>query len=189
MVYLMLSGFHSHSLAPPEKDFDGYDIYHYRVLLDKVGVYSGSNVYFIFVLRDPRDVITSLYPSTGGKYLVDFGSWLKNYEEFLSLKERFSEDIIVIRYEDLITDPDSSQKIIADFIGACPDIPFSQCYKEVGRIQKLRVLEMSVEMGGVRPIEIVRVGRWKCEKYKDRLNEQYKRFPEMNGILRSLGYQ
>lgn len=81
--------------------------------IDEISQIYQGKVRFINIIRDGRDVVSSWH-SNGG-YLVKPGLWLKCMKETARLKLR--QDAIVVRYEDLVTNPEAELKRIEQFLG------------------------------------------------------------------------
>ncbi|MBN1572762.1 MAG: sulfotransferase [Deltaproteobacteria bacterium] len=73
---------------------------------------------FIHVIRDPRAVVNSLINSDVHRSNAYYGSfrWNRDVNQGLSLKKRYPEDTLEVRYESLITDPEETLKGICRFI-------------------------------------------------------------------------
>ena len=63
------------------------------------------NLHFIFMLRDPRDTIVSRHGRTREKYWSNLRAWRQSYGA--ARKMRDHPRFVVVRYEDLVRDPDS----------------------------------------------------------------------------------
>lgn len=74
---------------------------------------------FIHVIRDPRAVVSSLIQSNVHRSNAYYASlrWLNDVGEGLRLKDRYGEDLLEIRYEDLVGNPKESLKAVCAFIG------------------------------------------------------------------------
>lgn len=192
LVNLMLSGFDPALFLPIEETpTTGRDIYDYRVLISTATRYLYcEECCFLFILRDPRDVVVSLHPSAKHEcdFLVDFRVWLNNYKEFLSIYALIPEQFLVLRYEDLIKNPNEVQRHISEFMNIKEIRFFSECFSFFDRIDKDRSDDMRLEMGGARPMDEKRIGRWKDPMFEGRIRDQFEKTPEMVDVLKSLGY-
>jgi len=79
---------------------------------------------FIHLIRDPADVVASLYEVTrehpgfwGGPRSIDecFDKWLRNYRRSLSLADHPNHTLV--RYEQLVARPESVLQSLCDFLG------------------------------------------------------------------------
>lgn len=146
-----------------------------------------KNISIIHMIRDPRDIITSLnnnaHPGTDKP-------WHWNSREFL-LKNYFSkvkslpEDFIKIKYEDLVSDPDKVQEKFVDIFGFNTLCKFSEWHK-----QKQIETDFYVKgMHGIRPISSDKVGRWKKTKYREEIVRIVEENPHIKDDLKEFGYE
>ena len=112
-------------------------------------------LYVIYVMRDPRDVIVSRHGKNKDMYYSNIRLWreLHGYAKTLFGHERFLE----LRYEDFVTDPDATQEVIAaKFPWLEKTHKFSE-YHEYARVSEKSLTAMH----SVRPIAPTSVGVWK----------------------------
>ena len=76
-------------------------------------------VRFIGVVRDPRAVITSLQrvPWTTGSPAQQARRWAADQRELRRAASKLGERLMVVRYEDAVSDPDTIRKHLASFLG------------------------------------------------------------------------
>jgi hypothetical protein len=113
------------------------------------------NLYIIYMLRDPRDTITSKHNKDPDRYWASLRYWkvytlygrkLKNHPRF-----------ITVRYEDLVTQPDAVQTYLMERMPfLAKRASFSQ-YHEFARPTQ-RSLEA---LRGIRPVASNSVGKWR----------------------------
>lgn len=139
--------------SPPTTDFLQYI---YRV-------YPKSR--YIFLIRDGRDVVSSY---ADGEYHL-FGElsniehaaikWNKSIQQWNWLKRQVpSDQLLEIRYEELVRKPENVVKVILEFLG----LPFENGLLEFKNIvQKRRVLEIPYHQGLTQPINNNSIGKWK----------------------------
>ncbi len=92
-----------------------------------------DSVYLIYCVRHPFPVLTSKLPAKKEKdrlkrpYYVSVRRWVSEYNSY-NLLRRLQPDrrVLVVRYEDIIGQPDEVQKGIADFAELRIRIPFSE---------------------------------------------------------------
>lgn len=70
---------------------------------------------FILMIRDGRDVAASLGKRFGGNFEVGFRRWVDD-NKFLHA-ELGKPDVMLLRYEDLVTAPESSLRAVCEFLG------------------------------------------------------------------------
>ncbi|MFC1862389.1 sulfotransferase [Thermodesulfobacteriota bacterium] len=88
---------------------------------------------FIHVIRDPRAVASSFLRSRAHRSNVLFASkrWLMDVRAGLDLKRKFPDNVLEIRYEELVSNTKSILQTICDFIGVSFDKNMLQ-YHEKG---------------------------------------------------------
>ena len=112
------------------------------------------DIYVIYVMRDPRDVIVSRHGKDKSMYYSNIRLWreMHNYAKQMSGHERFIE----IHYEDFVTDPDNTQKRIAEKFPWLEKIHNFSEYHEHAQVSEKSLTAMH----SVRPIAPTSVGVW-----------------------------
>ena len=84
------------------------------------GLITGAKI--IHLVRDGRDVALSWRKTWVGPETVALAAelWRKHCETAISWKERNPEDVLEIRYEDLLTDKEAISNSIGEFLGVSP---------------------------------------------------------------------
>ena len=111
-------------------------------------------LYVIYVMRDPRDVIVSRHGKNKSIYYSNIRLWrqMHAYAKQMNGHERFLE----VRYEDFVRDPDSTQQMIGEkFPWLEKTHNFSE-YHEYAQISEKSITAMH----SVRPIAPTSVGVW-----------------------------
>jgi hypothetical protein len=111
-------------------------------------------LYVIYVMRDPRDVIVSRHGKDKSIYYSNIRLWrqMHAYAKQMVGHERFLE----VRYEDFVRDPDSTQQRISEkFPWLEKTHNFSE-YHEYAQISEKSITAMH----SVRPIAPTSVGVW-----------------------------
>lgn len=136
----------------------------------------------ILMQRDPRDVLTS-QRKTGGPegYCVSCDRWRAYFKAFIH--ERAAADCMVVRYEDLVSDPNLQQERIERFTGETMSLPFS------GFHTAHRPDFRTETLNGLRPVETNLVARWRRDEHRRRLEEVVQYLPELPDALAELGYE
>ncbi len=136
---------------------------------------------FLFMLRDPRDVIISKHFKNKDHYLVNFPLWKKAVTAYENLDY---DNIVLVKYENLITDPLSIQKKITAKLGLELKNDFKDFFNNVDKgHQDIKSL------GGIRPIDSSNLGKYKNPEHSQRIREQITSFPEMSDYLIKYGYE
>jgi len=111
-------------------------------------------IYVIYVLRDPRDVIVSRHGKDKSMYYSNIRLWRQMHAH---AKRMYGHDrFLEIRYEDFVLDPDATQQMIAEkFPWLEKTYNFSE-YHEHAQISEKSITAMH----SVRPIAPTSVGVW-----------------------------
>jgi hypothetical protein len=140
----------------------------------------GERVKIIHIVRDGRDVITSIHPRRPDCFHISISRWLHDTTSGL----RFSNhpNVLTIRYEDLVLHFEPTMRHICDFLDerfvsdllhwhARTNIKWSPTWKG----------------GSVLPLYDTSIGRWKCSTYRKRVQE-FESNPRALACLDQLGY-
>jgi len=122
---------------------------------------------YIFLLRNPLDVVTSYSnmtdnPASNAKYAV--WKWNNSIKAYEYLVEKNKQNVILIKYEDLVENPNDTLNEIFKFLGAD--------YQDVINVKKEERQKDPFKAGNrkyhenlYKPITTNSIGRWK--KYLD----------------------
>jgi len=133
------------------------------------------------MLRDPRDVVVSQHKKSGNKYYSNLDIW-ESFEDIrgkLNGRERFFS----IKYEDLVSNPDSIQRLLVD------KMPFLKARCKFSEFHQYTETDQGalLAMNGVRPVTSTSVGRWR--DHLPRLKAQLETSDNVSEALISLGYE
>lgn len=139
------------------------------------------DLFVIAMVRDPRGVITSRHQRKPNVYFSSFWRW----KDYLSAIDelRAHPRYLLLRYEDLVNDPDAVQRTIAarfDFLDV--KRPFSDYPDGADIPEKARI-----SLNGIRRVSARGVERWRLEL--PRLKAELIRHPELSAWLVKLGYE
>lgn len=98
----------------------------------------GSEVHYVCIVRHGLDVALSVQElcDRSGSYLLEIHEWVRRYrrpleafthlwrettETLVAFAARRPADAIVVRYEDLVADPETQVRRIFEFVGEAPD--------------------------------------------------------------------
>jgi hypothetical protein len=137
----------------------------------------------IITIRDPRDALTSSHPRSVRRrpYHFKIAGWRDLYP-YLARYLR-DPDVLIVRYEDLVSDLDGVEASIGAFLGERFEHSFSEFHKGVPRYFDTRALN------GVRPVDGRGVGRWKLPQHTARIEEILREVPDFPQQLIDLGYE
>jgi hypothetical protein len=142
---------------------------------------------FIHLIRDGRDVALSVIDTWGRRAHVDLvfaaRTWSRRINEAQSAASRLRPDLwIELRYEDLVTDPESQLRRICRFLGEAFHPDMARHHLAASKSIENGAFHESVR----HPITSARVGRWRTEMSPSDLRV----FEAVVGPgLTSLGYQ
>jgi len=152
-----------------------------EVLYAKGALNANRNLFLIYIVRDPRDVIVSRHAKNPARYFTSLSFYVRadRYARAVIDHPRF----LVVRYEDLVTRPDAVQD---ELMRRCPFLekrhPFSEFHLHA-RVSE----ESSQALNGVRPPDARSVGRWRNDLA--RVAAQFRKFPKAADILIRHGYE
>jgi hypothetical protein len=138
-------------------------------------------LYVIYVLRDPRDVIVSRHGKNKDMYYANIRLWRELHETARQMygHPRFLE----IKYEDFVRDPDGVQeKIAAKFPWLEKTHAFSE-YHEYAQVSS----KSQKAMHGVRPIAPNSIGLWR--QHLGRIKGQQAIHGSLSPLLIECGYE
>jgi hypothetical protein len=170
-----------------------------------------KEIIVIVVIRDLRDVITSVHPNAPGRYFCSYETRLSprgNYpyeivdtdqgirtihSAIVSVRDMSGIRLATVKYEDLIADPDRVQKILSQDLGLefCADFADfhtrgeAHAYRYAGAMRPLDanlVRENS-------PVDASRIGKWRRPEHSERIRSEFSTHPELFDLLIFYGYE
>lgn len=101
---------------------------------------------FIHVIRDPRATVSSLIRSNVHNSNALYGSkrWLKDVRAGVQLKAHYPDDVMEVRYEDLVIEPEATLKQVCAFLALVYD-PVMLMYHETGTQEYSKYYEQAHE--------------------------------------------
>jgi len=140
-----------------------------------------SSLNIIYMLRDPRDVISSSHKNSKNRYFIDFNTW-SEYEELRPALESHPR-FFVIRYEELVSEPTKIQRdLIAKFPFLKQKISFNEYH-----LHAKSSSDSIAALNGLRPISKSSIGMWK--KNMPRIKQQCIKYPSISNKLIKSGYE
>ena len=180
-----VDGYAEHELsvfARPRQRFEVFvsknpkDIHAVRPLLALDG-----NLWVIYLLRDPRDVIVSRHRQEPDKYYANLRIWKERQRVARRLQEH--PRFMTVRYEDLVADPDREQERL---MLAMPFLARRAAFAEYHRHANPSGHSIAA-LGGVRPIGTESIGRWR--EHKPRVAAQLELHGPITAELIEAGYE
>ena len=139
------------------------------------------DLFVIYMVRDPRSVITSVHRSRPDEYFCNYRAW----KACADAAQKFTDQqrFIKVRYEDLVRDPDViQQRIEQQFSFLDKRCDFSE-YEKVARPSG----DSLQAMGGLRAVDQSRVSGWQA--HLPRVKAELTKAPEMLLDLIANGYE
>jgi len=139
------------------------------------------NLYVIYMVRDPRDVVVSQHKKSGNNYYSNLDIWESS--EAIRSKLNGRERFFSIKYEDLVSNPNSVQRLLVD------KMPFLKAKCKFSEFHQYAETDQGtlLAMNGIRPVTSDSVGRWR--NHLPRLNAQLETSDNISEALISLGYE
>jgi len=183
------------------------DIFNINNLLD-INIHK-KELIVIIMIRDIRDIITSKHPLFPDEYFIgydhswwpqdaNFNEWDYDGEGIKAIYDEINRlsgetNVKIIRYENLIAKPDEIQEELRKEFGLCFSAKFSDFYKNQDRIAYSYKDKTAPKNANLvrenKKVDQTRKGKWKQKEHRQRIWEQFNRFPEMMNILISYGYE
>ena len=140
----------------------------------------------IYFIRDGRDVMVSKHPPFKDKYHIPPQRWVGTY---IQDKKHFgNKNLHLIKYEDMIDNPDSVMSLISSISGK----KYSSNYKDFYlNIPDDGTMKTGLGFKGPRAIQKDSIGNWRKPEHRDRMKEiiQSEYITGINSILTDMGYE
>lgn len=113
-----------------------------------------ERIVLLYVIRDPRDVLTSVHRGTENYITID--RWENEMKALGNLLSNGRSNLVVVRYEDMVTDPVKHQQRLASLLELQPSRSPKRFF------EGFEVDEAATEgMHGLRPPDANSIGRWR----------------------------
>ena len=207
MHLLMYFGFEDTELLYPERHISSKNIWvHsdalflvYKNIMDAKSIEDIFNeldpVSLIFMVRDPRDLVTSKNFTHSWKYVQKTNDVHSILGNIMSLQEDVLDRINVVKFEDLVEDPDGVQRDIAEKSGLKACRCFSECYRHFDEIQESAYVGYTRNLvsreGGskFRPFDDDGIGRWSAPEHEEWFRLCMHQSGRMQNMLEHFGYE
>lgn len=168
---------------PPEEV--GIDLYFSKKPSDITHIHriflADPALYLIYMLRDPRSVITSIHPSKPDLYFSSFERWQRYENAASSLKSH--PRFLQIRYEELVEDANRIQQQITDRFN------FLQSQHKFSEFENYNSASEPavISLAGLRSVSDRQLNSW--QSHLSRLTFQLGKYPELADRLVEYGYE
>ena len=139
------------------------------------------NLYVIYMIRDPRDVVVSQHKKSGNNYYSNLDVW----ESSEAIRSRLNgrKRFFSIKYEDLVSSPNAIQRLLVD------KMPFLEARCKFSEFHQYSETDQGalLALNGIRAVTSVSVGRWR--DHLPRLKAQLETSNNISEALISLGYE
>lgn len=180
------SGRHDHEISVFEPIPDGHTLYLTKKPPDTLHIHrvfeADENLHVIAMLRDPRSVITSTHKLKPGVYFSGYKRWREYIEAIEPLREH--PRFMLIRYEDLVTEPDEVQ---AQINARFPFLEQQRNFSAFPEGANVPGHLAALSLNGVRPFDVSRIQGW--QEHLSRVNGQLRDHPSMVQDLIDAGYE
>jgi len=141
-------------------------------------------LYVIYMLRDPRDAIASRSHKNNRADKKIWGN-LADWKAHHAIAEELENEpnFITIKYEDLVSDPDSVQALLEQKM---PFLKRKTLFSEY-HLQAKPSDKSDAALGGLRPISPVSIGNWR--KNKPYIKAQIEKYGDITDTLIKLDYE
>jgi hypothetical protein len=162
----------------------------------------------IVLIRDPRDIVTSRHPRVPDDYFI---GWEHCYRvdgpsgpepvhpgieaiasEIAVVESLAGVDLVRVRYEDLVSDPDDVQSRLAERTGLTFEGRFADFHSADRLAYKYENDTAALDPELVRedrPIDASRAGKWRAREHWKRIRDEFGQHSGLLELVRSYGYE
>lgn len=153
----------------------------HQVVVAKGALKGNPDLHFIYLRRDPRDVIVSKHRNTPGQYFSNLRLW-KRFEKIAEKLENHPR-FLAITYESLVRSPDQAQKKIAKRFPWLKEKNRFSAFPDYATPSR----SSTISLNGLRPVSASSIGRWK--EHPQRVANQIKIHGPINNWLINNNYE
>lgn len=176
-----------------------FDIFEIPRILDLAE--GRKRVDLIVTLRDPRDILVSRHSAVHDDYFYSadncyyIGPGLAPQRTAPGLipvhdaiakvatSGLFPQGIFLLKYEDLVNDPDKVQSHLTRDLG----LTFTGSFRDFHKGEVPAALAQA--LNGIRPVEAPSEPKWRKPEHLPRIIDQFTRFPRLHQIMAALDYE
>ncbi len=157
--------------------------YENSLAMDRELLRANPDVRILWMLRDPRDILTSIHANIPDKYYVPADRLIKSLQLYFEFQAE--PQVLTVRYEDLVGDPNAMQAKISAACDLTPSRPFTEAYKFFPKF-----FENVRAMHSIRPIDTKSVQKWRSNPaHQKHLAEVLAAHPEIVTLGARCGYE
>jgi hypothetical protein len=157
--------------------------YENSLAMDRDLLRANPEVKVLWMLRDPRDILTSIHANQPDKYYVTPDRLLKSLQLYGQFKDE--PQVLTVRYEELVGNPDAMQAKISQACSLVESRKFVEAYKFFPRFH-----ENVRAMHSIRPIDTNSVQKWRSNPaHQKHLQETLAAHPDIVTQARACGYE
>jgi hypothetical protein len=117
---------------------------------------------FIYTVRDPRDVTRSILENLSGRSLVEAAATCSDRNRhMIRMRDLFPDDVLIVRYEDLVSEPEQACRRVCDFLGAVFDERMLTFYEANPDFSLLVGATRDIHPHTISPFNPGLIGQWK----------------------------
>ncbi len=147
--------------------------------IEKIFAFFDERVKFIHLVRDGRDVLTSVHPERPEDYWVAPGRWVSDTRAGLAYRDH--PGVLTLRYEDLVSRHEQSLELICQFLGEEMSEEFRHWF-EHSKVRRNRAW-----CHPLKQVHTASLQKWKKPEHAARMEEIMDN-PEVVELLKELGY-
>jgi len=149
--------------------------------LDRIRDHYAGRARFVVCLRDPRSVLTSKHANRPGEYYVTPERWRAIDGHVQAVAS--ATDVCLVNFTDLVTDTQSVQARLDEFVGWKSARPFADYHLHLPAGVDVAPLN------GVRAVDPHADERWREPAHRERIRTLLRELPELPERLIAMGYE
>ena len=150
---------------------------------DKILDYFSGDIKLVHIIRDGRDVVTSMHPLNTSEPWVSINRWINAAE--IALRYAYYQQVITIRYEDLIENHDEIVTKLCAHIGVNVDSQILDWYSHATIKNSKNLIGKKVNKLSNKSIRKFESNEFRQAK----IVSDFMRNPKADWLLREYGYQ
>ncbi len=167
-----------------------------------------KRIIVLATIRDPRDVMTSRHPRVPDDYFIGWDACYRvdgpdgpelAHPGIRAIAEQIEVlgtlpdiDLIRVRYEDLVADPDAEQARLSEALELELTGRFSAFHEADRLAYRYDGERAALDPTLVRedkPVDRSRAGKWRADEHDARIEQQFGQHPELFTLLTAYGYE